>query len=72
MGSQTIVVIDYHKKRTIENIQKKGTIKFPEGWLCCTGKQSCERWSGDHISTYQQEKKEKGGPSAQECNTFPL
>jgi len=26
--SQTMVVTDYHNKRTIENTQKKGTMKF--------------------------------------------
>ena len=38
-----MVVTDYHRGRTIGNIQKEGTIKFPTRWLCCTGKQSCEK-----------------------------
>jgi len=41
-------------------------------WLCCTGKQSCESRSGDHIGTYQTRKERKYGPSAQEYNTQHL
>jgi len=70
--SQTMVVIDYYKKRTIESVQKGGTMEFPTRWLCCTGKRSCELKSCDHISTYQSRKKEKYGPSAQECNMTPF
>jgi len=51
MESRTMVVTDYHKKRTIGNVQKEGTMKFPTRWLCCTGKQSCESKSCDRIST---------------------
>jgi len=29
MGSRTMVVTDYHKKRTMGNVQKEGTMKFP-------------------------------------------
>ena len=54
-----MVVTDYHKKRTIENIQKEGTMEFPVKRLCCTGKQSCESRSYDCISTYQMRKKRK-------------
>ena len=64
-----MVVTDYHKERTIGNIQKKGTMEFLIRRLCCTGKWSCEKWSGNCISTYQSEKKRKIGPSAHECNT---
>jgi len=46
-----MVVTDYHKERTIENIQKEGTMKFLTRWLCCTGNQSCESRSYGHIST---------------------
>jgi len=67
-----MVVTDYHKKRTIGSVQKKGTIEFPETWLCCTGKQSCEMWSSDCISTYQSRKERKCGPSAQEHNNVAL
>jgi len=63
-----MVVTDYHKKRTMENIQKEGTMEFLTRWLCCTSKWSCELRSCDHISTYWSKKKEKCGPSAQECN----
>ena len=60
-----MVVTDYHKKRTMGNIQKEGTMEFPTRWLCCTGKRSCESRSCDYISTYQTRKrKEKCGPSA--------
>ena len=60
MELQTMVVTDYHKKRTTENVQKKGTMEFPTRWrLCCTGKQSCESRSRDHISTYQTRKEKK-------------
>jgi len=65
-----MVVTDYHKKRTIESVQKGGTMEFPTRWLCCTGKWSCESKSCDRISTYRSRKKEKYGPSAQEHNTF--
>jgi len=68
MKSQTMVVTDYYKGRTIGNIQKEGTMEFPTRWLCCTGKRSYESRSCDHISTYRSRKKEKCGPSAQECN----
>jgi len=54
-----MVVTDYHKKRTIGNVQKEGTMKFPARWLCCTGKQSCESRSCDHISTYRTRKGKK-------------
>jgi len=46
-----MVVTDYYKKRTIENIQKEGTMKFLTRRLYCTGKWSCESESCDHIST---------------------
>ena len=59
MGSQTMVVTDYRKERTIGNVQEEGTMKFLARWLCCTGKQSCESRSCDRISTYQSEKKRK-------------
>jgi len=72
MESQTMVVTDYHKERTIENIQKEGTMKSPTRWLCCTSKQSCEVRSGDCISIYWSRKKEKYGPSAQEHNITPF
>jgi len=45
-----MVVTDYHKKRTIGDIQKEGTIGFLTRRLCCTGKQSCESRSGGCIS----------------------
>jgi len=69
--SQTMVVTDYHKKGTIENVQKEGTMEFLMKWLCCTGKRSCESGSCDRISTYWTRKKEKYGPSAQERNITP-
>jgi len=31
MGSRTMAVTDYHKERTIGNIQKEGTMKFRQG-----------------------------------------
>jgi len=68
MESQTMVVTDYHKRRTMENVQKEGTMEFLTRWLCCTGKWSCESGSCDRISTYRTRKKEKCGPSAQEHN----
>ena len=49
--SQTMVVTDYHKGGTIENVQKEGTMEFPTRWLCYTGKRSCESRSCDRIST---------------------
>ena len=64
-----MVVTDYHKKRTIESIQKERTMKFPMRWLCCTSKWSCELRSCGRISTYRSRKKEKYRPSAQERNT---
>jgi len=64
-----MVVTDYHKKRTMGNIQKEGTMEFPTRWFCCTSKRSCESGSCDHISTYQLRKEEKCGPSAQKRNT---
>jgi len=63
-----MVVTDYHKKRTMGNVQKEGTMEFPTRWLCCTSKQSCESRSCDRISTYRSRKEEKCGPSAQERN----
>jgi len=54
MGSRTIVVTDYHKKRTMGNVQKEGTMKFPTRWFCCTSKRSCDR-----ISTYRFKKRKK-------------
>jgi len=45
-----MVVTDYHKKGTMGNVQKEGTMEFPVKWFWCTSKQSCEKWSGDHIS----------------------
>jgi len=51
MVSRTMVVTDYHEGRTIENVQKEGTMEFLAGWFWCTSKRSCEKWSGDHIST---------------------
>jgi len=33
MGSRTMVVTDYHKGRTIGNIQMEGTMEFPTKWL---------------------------------------
>jgi len=48
-----MAVTDYHKGRTIENIQKGGTMEFLAKWFWYTGKQSCESRSGDCISTYQ-------------------
>jgi len=59
MGSQTMVVTDYHKEGTIGNIQKEGTIEFPTEWFCCTSKRSCESRSCDRISTYRSRKKKK-------------
>jgi len=38
-----MAVTDYHKERTMENVQKEGTMGFPVKRLCCTGKQSCEK-----------------------------
>jgi len=64
-----MVVTDYHKKGTIGDIQKEGTMNVPTRWLCCTSKRSCESRSCDRISTYRLRKKEKCGPSAQERNT---
>jgi len=46
-----MVVTDYYKRGTIENIQMEGTMGFLARWLWCIGKQSCESRSGDHIST---------------------
>jgi len=57
--SQTMVVTDYHNERTMENVQKEGTIEFPTRWLCCIGKWSCESRSCDHISTYWSRKERK-------------
>jgi len=54
-----MVVTDYHKKRTMGNVQKEGTMEFPTRWLYCTGKRSCESRSCDHISTYQTRKGKK-------------
>ena len=72
MESQTMVVTDYHKKRTMGNVQKEGTMEFPTRWFWCTSKRSCESESCDHISTYWSRKiKEKCGPSAQERNRWP-
>jgi len=65
-----MVVTDYHKERTIGNIQKEGTMEFLVRRLWCTSKWSCELRSCDCISTYQSRKKEKCGPSAQERNTY--
>jgi len=28
-----MVVTDYHKKRTMGNVQKEGTMEFPTRWL---------------------------------------
>jgi len=47
-----MVVTDYHKKRTMENVQMEGTMEFLMRWLCCTSKRSCESESCDRISTY--------------------
>jgi len=63
-----MVVTDYHMKRTMGNVQIKGTMGFPTRGLCYTGKQSCESRSYDCISTYRSGKKEKYGPIAQEHN----
>jgi len=65
-----MVVTDYHKERTMENVQKEGTMKFLTRWFCCTSKRSCESRSCDRISTYRSRKKEKCGPSAQEHNIY--
>jgi len=54
-----MVVTDYHKERTMEIVQKEGTMEFLIKWLCCTGKRSCESRSCDHISTYQSRKERK-------------
>jgi len=51
-----MVVTDYHKKRTMGNVQKEGTMKFPTRWFC---KQSCESGSCDRISTYRSRKEKK-------------
>jgi len=67
-----MVVTDDHKKGTIGDIQKEGTMEFPTRWLCCTSKRSCESRSCDRISTYRSKKKEKCGPSAQEHNMTPF
>jgi len=67
-----MVVTDYHTRRTMGNVQEEGTMKFPTRWLCCTGKRSCESGSCGRISTYQSRKKEKCGPSAQECNRHAI
>ena len=53
MGSRTMVVTDYHKERTMGNVQKEGTMKFPTRRLCCTSKRSCESRSYVCISTYR-------------------
>ena len=57
--SRTMVVTDYHKERTIGNVQKEGTMEFLVRWLCCTSKRSCESRSYDRMSTYQSRKKRK-------------
>jgi len=67
-----MVVTDYHKKRTMVNVQMEGTMEFPTRWLCCTSKRSCESESRDHISTYRSRKREKYRSSAQERNTASL
>jgi len=54
-----MVVTDYHKRRTIGNVQNKGTMGFPTRGLCCTGKQSCESRSCDRMSTYWSGKEKK-------------
>ena len=54
-----MVVTDYHKERTMGNVQKEGTMKFPTRWLCCTSKRSCESRSCDRISTYRLRKEKK-------------
>jgi len=72
MVSRTMVVTDYHKERTIGNIQKEGTMKFPTRWLCCTGKRSCESRSCDHKYILVKKEKKIYGPSAQEHNMMPF
>ena len=54
-----MVVTDYHRKRTMRNVQKEGTMKFPTRWLCYTSKWSCELGSCDRISTYRSRKEKK-------------
>jgi len=45
-------------------------MEFLARWLWCTGKQSCEKWSGDHISTYQSRKEKRNMGQVPRSITF--